>query len=338
MVCDFSATVVWGAVVSLARWKRNLYPCPIMIRPFAIVCLMWALLLWISPAFAGTPEIDSSPDFLLSPPTNINKELRMSADFSFVGSADFTNGLGSVSVTRSSLTADYSIFRLSYGISHFTWQDKGVVTFSAGDRSPWQDLHDVTLQARIINNKLGDRWRYWLNGELNSSFEADFPGAVGAGFDGGVAYDFWNGWMLGVQAKTIAVSALRDDLFGEVELGLALAVSQKALRDTLKSFGLFTEADEGSERIGFSVALSGAEKTYRLSSSSPVRRNGYLGLVRSKVGAYFDYSPNDMVTFSLGPEYHYSRQYKLYDSAGKLHSSHRLDNAWGGYARVLWKF
>jgi len=305
-------------------------------NPF--VYSLCAVLLWTSVALAGATEIESTPGFLLSAPTNISKTLRLEGDVSFVNSAQFSNGLGSVGVIRSSLSADYSIFRLSYGLSHFSWKEKSAVAFSSDSRAPWENLHDVTLQARILNNKLGDDWRYWVNGELSSSFERDFPGAVGIGFDGGVAYDFWNGWMVGLSAKTIALSALRDDLFGEVALGMAVAVSQKTLRDTLKAIGLLSGADDGSDKIGFNLAVSTTEKTYRLSPDSPVRKNGYLGLAHSKVGAYLDYKPNDDWVLSVGPEFHYSRSYKLYDSAGKLHSSHQLDNAFGGYARVQYAF
>lgn len=300
--------------------------------------ILSAVVLWGSVAVAGTTEIESVPGFLLSAPTNISKELRLDADVSYVNSAQFSNGLGSVEVMRTSISADYSIFRLSYGLSHFSWEEKGIVTFSTGSRTPWENLHDVTLQARILNNKLNDDWRYWVNGEISSSFERDFPGAVGVGFDGGAAYDFWDGWMVGVSAKTVALSALNDDLFGEMEIGLAVAVSQKTLRSTLKKLGLFSESKDGSDKIGFNFAISTVEKTYRLSPDSPVRKNGYLGLVHSKVGAYIDYKPNDDWVLSIGPEYHYSRSYKLYDSGGRLHSSHQLDNAFGGYARVLYAF
>lgn len=307
-----------------------------MCRQFTIIL---ALILWALPVSAGVTEVEPTPGFKVTAPTNISKDLHLEWDISFIGMSDFNNGLGSVSVTRTTLSADYSIFKLSYGLSHFNWEQQNVVSFSSsGTRDPWENLHDLTLQARLLNNKLSDNWRYWVNGEISSSFERDFPGAVGVGFDGGVAYDFWNGWMLGVKAKTIAVSALSDDLFGELELGLALAVSQKTLRDTFKAIGLMSEKSDGSDQINFSLVLSGAEKTYRLSPDSPVRQNGYLGLVRSKIGGYLDYSPDEHWTFSLGPEFHYSRKYKLYDSKGKLHSSHRLDNAWAGHFRVHYRF
>lgn len=303
------------------------------------MALCGVFVLSVCPALAAETEFSSSPGFLLSAPTNISKQLQMSADVAYVGKSEFTNGLGKVSVVRSSVTADYSIFRLSYGLSHFRWEKQDRVTFSAGEsRVPWENLHDVTLQARLLNNKFADNWRYWVNGEVASSFEQDFPGAVGVGFDGGVAYDFWNGWMLGITARTVALNAMNSDLFGDVEFGLAVAVSQKTLRDTLKSLGLMKGAEDGSENVGFSIALSGAEKTYRLSSNSPVRKNGYLGLVRAKIGAYLDYSPSEHVTLSVGPEYHYGRKYKLYDSGGSLQSSHDLHDAWGGYARCLYRF
>lgn len=290
----------------------------------------------------GLPTISTEPDFMLTAPTNVSKDLRLEAAVGHVGEADFSNNLGSVAVTRGMLAADYSIFKLSYVLSHFDWMEKANVarTLRANNAGqvPWSDLHDVTLQARFLNNKIGDNWRYWVNGELTSSFEEDFPGAIGAGFDGGLAYDFWQGWMAGLSVRTIALSALNEDLFSETEVGLALAVSQKGLRKTLQSIGLYKDAKDGSENLGFSFALSSAEKVYRLSSDSPVGNNGYLGLVRSKAGLYVDYKPSDNFTLSVGPEYHYNRKYKIYTSTGSFRSSHNLDSTLGGIVRVLYKF
>lgn len=305
-----------------------------MLLRLLICCLV---VLCSAPAHAEA-ELSSTPGFVMSAPTNIVKDFRMDMDVSYVGSADFTGGLGSVSVARTAISADYHIFRLTYGISQFNWEHHGRVAYSSEGRKPWETLYDVTLQARLLNNKISDDWRYWINGELSSSFERDFPGAVGAGFDSGLAYDFWNGWMFGVKAKTIALSALRDDLFGEVEFGAMVAVSHKALRETLRKIPFLKWMGEGSDKVGMSFALSGAEKTYRLSPNSPVKTNGYLGLVRSKVGVYIDLNLIDDLSISLGPEYHYGRKYKLYDSGGKLSSSHLLDNAMGGYVKVLYQF
>ncbi|NDV20447.1 hypothetical protein GO013_13610 [Pseudodesulfovibrio sp. JC047] len=292
-------------------------------------------------AVAETQFSTGQPDFMLTAPTNVSKGFHLESSFDYVGKADFSNGLGGVEVFRVGLTADYSIFRLSYMASDFAWSRPASVSSSMKTGSqtvPWDLLHDVTFQVRMLNNTIGDRWRYWVNGEVASSFETTFPGTVGVGFDGGIAYDFWEGWMLGLTARTVALSPLNQDLFGETEFGLAVAVSQKTLRKTLRALGLFEGSVEGLESINFSFALSRAEKTYRLDAGNSVSPSGYLGMVRSKVGVYMDYAPNDDVVISLGPEYHYSREYKLYNSAGSLRNSYRLDNAFGGFVRVLWKF
>ncbi|EGB14978.1 hypothetical protein DND132_1772 [Pseudodesulfovibrio mercurii] len=307
----------------------------------ALVILL--ILLGSAPcALADTDlSMGNEPGFLVAAPTNVNQDLQLQADLGFVGNADFTNGLGSVTVNRASMSADYSIFHLAYQIDYFEWTDRAALArrFGAsGTITPWDSLQNISVQARMFNNRLGDNWRYWVNGALDCSYEDVAPGAVGVGFDGGVAYDFWDGWMLGITARTQAVSALSSDLFGDLELGLAVAVSQKTLRRTLEAVGLVRNSKPGSENIGLNFVLSTQEKTYRLSSDNPLYGSGYLGVVRSKIGIYLDYLPNKALTFSIGPEYNYNRKYKLYNKAGTYKSSHDLDSALGGYARILWRF
>lgn len=296
-----------------------------------------ALLLLAVPGHAET-SVESTPGFMLSVPTNISRELQLQLDGGYVGEADFSGGQGSVAVVRAGLTADYHIFRLGYTVSRFSWGDRRDIAFTTGDATPWRELHDVSLKARLLNNQLADRWRYWVNAEVNSSFEAGFPGAVGAGMDGGVGYEFLDGWMLGGTLRTVALSALNGDLFGDVEVGVAVMASQRAVRAALRSLGVLESAGDGSEKIGFALGFTSSEKTYRLASDSAVHSNGYLGIVRSTVGAYLSYSPDERWTFTIGPEYHYARRYRLYNSAGTLGSSYNLDNAPGGSGRVLYRF
>jgi len=309
-------------------------------RALFLVCLM-ALLLLPTARIAFAEEefgLKNAPGFLVSSPTNVSKDLIFDGNISYIEDSDFSGGLGSVEVARLNLSADYSIFNLSYGYSHFNWRRKSDVTFPSSDGSvPWEGLHDVTLQGRLLNNSLGEGWIYWLNGQISASFETDFPGAVGVGFDGGVAYDLYEGWMIGVTARTVALSALRDDLFGERDFGLAVAVSQKALRTFLREVGI-SQKEGGSEDIGFSFAFTSSEKTYRLSPDSPVAQNGYLTIVYSKLGGYLDYTLDDKWIFSIGPEFYYDREYQIYNSKARSGGTYRLDNGWGGYFRVLYKF
>lgn len=311
-----------------------------MLRPLCVLLLLLAV--WAVPARADTAlTMGQEPGFLVTEPTNESKDLQFQVGLGRVADSDFTNGLGGVAITSASVSADYSIFHLSYELSSFEWSSGYEVARKFGltrTVTPWDTLHDVTFQARLLNDRLGEKWRYWVNGEIASSFEETMPGAVGVGFDGGVAYDFWDGWMLGITARTVAVSALSSDLFGDVELGLAVAVSQKTLRETLKALGVLDDPKPGSEKIGLNFALSTSEKTYRLAADNPVYGKGYLGVVNSKVGLYLDYLPNDHVTFSFGPEYHYARKYRLYNKAGTYKSSHDLENGLGGYLRMVLRF
>ncbi|MEZ7197626.1 hypothetical protein [Pseudodesulfovibrio karagichevae] len=314
-----------------------------MFRAHAIIAVLLAVVLGLAPrVFAqGGVTMGDEPGFLVAAPTNVNKTLQLQGGLGHIAQADFTSGLGSVSVTRASLSADYSIFHLSYDIDYFKWAGKdglGRRFDTGGAVTPWETLQDITLQARLLNNELTDNWRYWVNAEVNASYEKVAPGAVGVGVDGGVAYDFWDGWMLGLTARSVALSALNSDLFGDLELGLAVAVSQKTLRRTLQSVGLLQDSKPGSEHIALNFALSTQEKTYRLAPDNAIYESGYLGVAQSKVGLYLDYMPNKALTFSVGPEFHYNRKYKLYNKAGSYKSSHDLDNALGGFARILWRF
>jgi len=298
-----------------------------------IAAILAFSLLW--PVVCSAGSVSPTDGFLFAAPTTTNKDFHLETDISYVGRSDFSGDIGSVEIVRTGITVDYSIFELSYGYSHFSWREKEEVALAMGTggekREPWEVLHDVTLQARLLNAKFHKRWRYWLDTALTSSFEeGEAPGAMGLGIDGGLSYDVWHGWTLGMGAKTIAVNAVSDDLIGDIELGLVLGASHQTIVDALEALGIYSEDKDDEHRFGFSIALSGAEKTYK--------SKGYIGLVRSKIGAYFEYSPVPDCTLSLGPEFHYHRKYKFYTKTGTLESSHTLSDSWGGYARFLWKF
>ena len=298
-----------------------------------IAAILSLSLLWPSLCWAGS--VSPTDGFLFAAPTTTDKDFHLETDVSYVGRSDFSGDIGSVAIVRTGIKVDYSIFELAYGYSHFAWDGKEEVALAMGTggdkREPWEVLHDFTLQTRLINDTFHKQWRYWLDLALTSSFEAgETPGAMGIGFDGGLAYDVWPGWSIGMGAKTIAVNAISSDLIGDVELGLVLGASHEAVVDALESLGIYTDDKDAEHRFGFSIAMSGAQKTYK--------SKGYIGLVRSKLGAYFEYSPTPDCTFSLGPEYHYHRKYKFYTKTGELESSHTLGDSWGGYARALWKF
>lgn len=263
-------------------------------------------------------------------------KLKLVAEIEYMAEADFSTG-GGVSVWDAALSADYSIFNLSYELSTFKWGGKDQLQLTSGGETPWSHLHDVTLQARLFSNKLSKKWWYWVNADATAAYEKGFPGAVGVGLDGGTAYNFWQGWRAGVMAKAIALNAVDGQLFGEVGVGLVLAASQKTVRKTMQDIG-FEDVPEGSEAIGYNVTFATTERNYKLSSDSNVSPGGFVGVVESRIGAYIDYTASENLFMSIGPEYHYERKYVTYDSSGAKMGTHLLSSAWAGYAKIQWTF
>lgn len=285
----------------------------------------------------GPTEIKPMADFWLLEDDIVADRLSLAFDAEYVGKADFSGDRGGVSTLDTALIADYSIFNLTYELANFKWHDKSLLGLTPNGETPWNNLHDVTLQARIFSNKLSKKWWYWVNGDITAAYEKAFPGGVGAGFDGGTAYKFWQGWRAGVTAKVIALNATSDKLFGEMVLGLVLAASQKTVRKTVKDLGL-GDMGEGTDAIGYNITFLTTERTYKLNSSSRVSPSGYLEVAESKIGAYLDYTASDNLFMSIGPEYHYERKYRIYNSSGSWMDTHLLGNAFAGYGKIEWTF
>lgn len=285
----------------------------------------------------GPTEIKPMADFWLLEDDIYADKLSLAFEAEYVGNAKFSGDRGGVSITDAALIADYSIFKLTYELATFNWSDKDQLALTPNGETPWNHLHDVTLQARILSNKLTKKWWYWLNADVTTAYEKGFPGGVGVGFDGGTAYNFWKGWRGGVTAKVIALNATNDKLFGEMAVGLVLAASQKTVRKTVKDLGL-GDMGEGSDAIGYNITFTGSERTYKLNSSSNVSASGYLEIAEAKIGAYLDYTANENLFMSIGPEYHYERKYRIYDSSGNWRDTHLLGNAFAGYGKIEWTF
>ncbi|WP_320169069.1 hypothetical protein [Maridesulfovibrio sp.] len=292
------------------------------------------VLLWATPSLATESGLSFTKGYLFAAPSTHAEDLHLETDVSYVAEAQFSDDMGSVSVIRTRIKASYSIFELSYGLSHFTWENEEQIPIFGNEmeniRDPFDNLHDITLEAHLLNNRFHKDWLYWLDGTATAAYEYDFPGALGAGFQGGVAYDIWHGWMLGFGAKAVAINPISNDLFGDVEFGAILSMSHDAFMDTLELLGLDFGGSDTPHTFGVSFALSSAEKVYK--------SEGYIEVIRSKAGVYLDYSPIEQLTFSIGPEYYYDCMYSFYTNSGKLISKHKLSNALGGFVRFMWMF
>lgn len=309
-----------------------------MLRTMPAILLASLFVFWVGQAHAfGPTKISPSADFFVFTDGVAAERLSLMGAVEYVGHANISDGSGGMSVLDTSLTADYSIFNLTYELSTFNWSGDGLLGVSAGDGDPWHNLHELTLQTRLVSKRLTEKWWCWANADVTAAYEKALPGGVGAGFDGGMGYNIWKGWLIGGTGKVIALNAATNKLFGEVEVGVVLSASQKTINETLRDFG-FEDVGEGSGSIGYNIAFTGTERTYKLNSSSRVSPKGYVETVDARVGAYLEYSSNDSFYMSIGPEYHYERKFRTYTRSGEKLDTYMLSNAWAGYAEFEWTF
>ncbi|WP_029895105.1 hypothetical protein [Desulfohalovibrio reitneri] len=283
------------------------------------------------------PETTSGATVVFSDPTpSESRRLTTSLGAGYMGEASFGSSDGGVELYRTVLSAAYSIFHLRYEYSDFVWNDLEALPLDAEGEAPWEGLHDISLSA-LLERGDWNRWSWWINAEATSSFEREFPGAVGVGASGELAFDVWKGWKLGLMLSTVVLSPLNQDLFGRLDADLALHVSPEHLDLALRELGL--KGEEGEEtRIGFRAGLSTRSRTYRLASDSPVFGSGYAGIRSLTAGAYMDYKVTENLTVSLGPEYSFLRSYSTYKDTGSLETSEDLGDAFGGFVGVSWRF
>ncbi|WP_415716818.1 hypothetical protein [Maridesulfovibrio sp.] len=284
-------------------------------------------------AGVGLGPVGLVDDALMDNPTKFRRKPYITASTAYTLPASFSDASGKLGVLRNTIKVGYSIFELSYGVSNFFWENAGDISqqISGGDSSnpPFEMLQDLTLEAHLVSGKFYKDWVYWLDCTATSAFEEDFPGALGLGMQGGLAYDFWKGSILGSGVKVVAVSPINDELFGDIELGLVLSVSHEAIAEALKLVGF--EMDDGKKKtIGMTVAMSGFNKIYET--------DGYVKETQSKFALYLDYSPYENWTLSIGPEYVYDRSYTFYSGSGRKLSAQDLGSAFGGLIKFTWQF
>ena len=315
------------------------------VRPCVLAALAALLILALGAAGSARTALAQGLPATATDATVTLSDLNRSGDrspalgigYGYGGSGDYREGGGGAEAHRMLFSARWSRLSLDYTYSHYVWHDLDDIPFDTGGRAPWKDLHDLSFQARLLRGVWEDRWHYWVNAEATSSFEAAFPGAVGAGVNGELAYDFWEGWMLGVMGRLSALNALNSDLFGEAELTLALHVSPRHLRLLLRELGLEDDADKPS-RVGLSVAFSASDTAYRLRPGSPLESRGFLGIRRSLVGVYLTMELEDGLSLHAGPEFAFGRSQRIYNSTGTLQGTREQGNALGGSLGLTWKF
>jgi hypothetical protein len=283
------------------------------------------------------PHTSTRAEFIYSDPkAGRDGNLTVHIDSTYAGSTNFVKSKGGVETLANRLRVTGRDWSVSFKHTRFMWHGLADVPITPGDLAPWEGLYDITARYKAFSGVFWDDFHYWITADATSGFEADFPGALGLGMSGELAYDVYEGWMLGIVASTAVLNPLSSDLFGELQLTIALHPSHKHIKKLLELAGY--EPSEGDQPVSFHAAFSEVREVYRLAHASNVASNGYAAIQRTTIGAYLDLLFWKHWDVSLGPEYYFYRKYKVYDSKGSQLSSHPLTESLGLRLGVRYEF
>lgn len=245
----------------------------------------------------------------------------------YVADADFKNG-GSSSVAVGQTSFKVAGFSFAYENRHYTWDDVSELPFGDGSDDPWSNLHRLSAGWEF-KGKIDQDWGYLGGVTLTSAFEEESDDAHGMALRGGASYKFSEN-LTGVLGLRVFKNQIRTSLMPF--LGLNYEQFEK------DGTGMFINFGAPSTEIGyvaspastFRFAYNIDGRTYRLRNDSSVIERGYVETSTMKMGAYYDWKPTKLFHMSVGPEYSFERNLKLYDDDGdRFGDKIKQDEAYG---------
>lgn len=281
--------------------------------------------------------------FLLAVPTTAAAEdgiftpVSVRASGSMIGDADFKDSGGSAQVTTARLSIKSGLFSFGYERRNYDWSDKAGLNFGNGNDDPWETLHRLTLGFEY-GDEINDDWGYSFALTGSSSFEEEMSGSYGGALRAGFDYAFNDNWstMFGGRIFTNSVESSVMPYLGITYEGFDRDGSGYFM--TLGA----PSAEAGyaiSEQLKFRLSFDMEGRTTRLKDNSSVTRKGYLSTESMVTALYCDWKPTEALSISFGPEYHFGRKMKFYDSDGnKFGDTIKQGSALGGRLQFGYKF
>lgn len=296
-----------------------------------VLSMVGALLLicMATTSLAGVGETDQA-DFLFSP-------VSIKVTGGAVADADFTGSGGSAQVSTGQVRVKVGQFSLGYEGKKFAWSDVNRLNFGNGRDNPWGTLHRLRLGYEH-EGAINSDWFYSAEIVGTSSFEKEMSGSYGAALRGGFMYLISDNWAAEFGAQ-VFVNNVNSSLMPY--LGIAYENFDADGAGYFLTLGApSTEAGYAFSKrakVRFSFDMEGM--TYRLKDNSSVVKKGYLETSSMKIGLYYDWKPTQALSVSLGPEYHFEREMKLYKRNGhRTGPTIKQKSAFGGILQLGYTF
>ena len=291
-----------------------------------IVLTFFAVMLTATAASAE----DLADESLFSP-------VSIRASGGMISDADFKDSEGSAQVKTGRLAIKAGGFSFGYEGKNYSWQNKQLLSFGNGRDNPWDTLHRLTLGYEY-NDGINDNWAYSVAITGSSSFEEEMSGSFGGALRGGFMYTFNENWktMFGgriftnnIKSSIMPYLGITYENFDSDGAGAFMSLGAPS---TEAGYAFSKES-----KVRFTFDFDGSMT--RLKDDSTVARKGYLETSSMVTGLYYDWNPTQAFSLSLGPEYHFAREIKLYDQDGdKFGDTIKQDSALGGSLRLRYTF
>lgn len=247
------------------------------------------------------------------------------------GDVDDRNG--KYSVTRTNVTASWRWFTLSYTYSDYDWEHPNRLPFGRGD-APWNSFHKLMFDAKTDDYITEDL--SWFGGAtLVSGFEDEMTGSFSLIGRGGLRYSFTP--ELGISAGAVGILSPAHSMIlplvgihwrDEADFGFSANIG----------YPLTALRYRFNEMLRARIVNYWSRDMTRLANDSKVRRKGYVEESGYTAGAYLDIMPLPGLTATVGAEYLYGRDMRIYNKSGHRKGKYDVEDAFGGVLRLNYRF
>jgi hypothetical protein len=258
----------------------------------------------------------------------------LEVQFSGVGMAGIDDGPAEVGYSQTNFTAKAYGFSLGYEFRNYRWGDTDKLPFYDEWVDPFNEMHTVWAGYEHTG-RINPKWGYRINARLSSSFEDDIT-AQPTGILGGTV-DYALNRDLVIMAGVFG-SYNRADQFVLPIVGVIYRPWAKSGFSGALSFPFTRLSYHFTPKLSATIRAGFIRRTYKLSEDNPVRPDGEFRTREFSGGLSLNYAFNSHWELSVGGDYLFARELTLFDDGGNGGTDYDLDNTWGGFAKLTFRF
>lgn len=230
--------------------------------------------------------------------------------------ASINGGPGKYSMVRAGATGtmktQYVTVRLSARRDMYSWFDRHSLPFGNGSTVPWEALNRLGVSL-THSGEVGGDWGYFTSASASASYEKQIDGSLGLSATAGAVWKPSQEWTVRLGAGVV---------WHQIRSYPIPVVGISYRSQTIK--GLDAELGFPYSHVGYrvnewlGVRLTGEMDygLYRLSSDSPVRRDGYVEFSGYSAGLWAELTPLEAMTLRLGCAWDFQGNVTLYRESG----------------------